>query len=67
MVQDMITNDSLFPRVRLLDLMKDDKYGVLERFKALKMRRLYLKKINIKWEASGVFIGRVQHDSFCAI
>ena len=33
----------LFPQVKLLDLIKDGKWGCLEKFMALNMRRLYLK------------------------
>ena len=37
--------DSLLPRVRLLDLIKAERYGVCERLIALNTRRLYLKRI----------------------
>ena len=37
--------DSLFPRVRLLVLIKDDKYVGFENLMALKVIRLYLNKM----------------------
>ena len=37
--------DSLFPRVRLLALIKDDKYVGWENLMALKVIRLYLNKM----------------------
>ena len=36
--------DSLLPRVRLLDLIKAERYGGCDRLRALNTRRLYLKK-----------------------
>ena len=37
--------DSLLPRVRLLDLIKAERYGGCDRLIALNTRRLYLKRI----------------------
>ena len=37
--------DSLFPCVRLLDLIGDDKWRGEEKFMAVEKRRLYLKRI----------------------
>ena len=37
--------DSLLPRERLLDLIKDERYGGCDRLIALNTRRLYLKRI----------------------
>ena len=41
--------DSLLPRVRLLDLIKAERYGVCERLIALNTKRLYLKRMQ-NWE-----------------
>ena len=37
--------DDLFPQVKLLDLIRDDKYGAYDRILALKIRRLYLNRM----------------------
>ena len=39
------TEEIRFPRVRLLDLIKDDKYAGWENLIALKVIRLYLNRI----------------------
>ena len=59
--------DSLLPRVRLLDLIKAERYAGCERLIALNTRRLYLRGYDVELEASGVFSERVQHDSFCQV
>ena len=47
--------DSRFPQVRLLVLIKDDKYIGWENLMALKVIRLYLNRCGMKWGASIVF------------
>ena len=47
--------DSLLPRVRLLDLIKAERYGGCERLIALNTRRLYLKGYDVELDVSGVF------------
>ena len=54
--------DSLFLRVRLLVLIKDDKFVGWENLMALKVKSLHLNKMRYVMGASVVFEERKLHD-----